>query len=115
MQFVVQAIMFVVQFCFGWIGRFLPQIAGFFGASIIQLLVGLGFGFASFTGFNVGTSYLIQAAMSGFDGVPAAVPQLLGLMWVDKGMNLIVSSGFALMTIKGMKAGSITRMGWGRQ
>ncbi|EGR0040921.1 DUF2523 domain-containing protein [Vibrio vulnificus] len=102
----------VIRFCFGWIGSALPWIAGFFGSTIIQFLIGLGWGVTAFTGFNVLTSELLQLATSGFTGVPSAVPQLLGLMWFDKAINLVLSTAIMLLTIKGVRAGTLTKSAW---
>lgn len=103
---------FLFQSIFGFIGRALPWIAGFFGSTVTQIALSFGWGVTTFTGFNVLTSYLLDFAASGMAGVPAAVPQLLGLMWVDKALNLMLSSAFALMTLKGLKAGKISRGAW---
>lgn len=104
----------VFTFFFGWARGSLPYIAGFFGSSIVQLLIGLGWTVTSFTGFNVLTDRLLAIAVSGFAGLPSDIAALLGLMWVDKAINLILSSAVGLMTIKGLKAGTISRGAWHR-
>ncbi|QFT09735.1 DUF2523 family protein [Vibrio sp. THAF190c] len=113
---ILNALWFIASFLFGWlftwIGRALPWIAGFFGSTVTQIALSFGFGVTTFTGFNMFTSRLLEFAASGMDGVPAAVPQLLGLMWVDKALNLMLSSAFVLMTIKGLKAGKFSRSVW---
>ncbi|MEZ9674742.1 DUF2523 family protein [Vibrio lentus] len=103
---------FLFSAIFGWFGRALPWIAGFFGSTVTQIALSFGWGVTTFSGFNILTSYLLDFAASGMAGVPAAVPQLLGLMWVDKALNLMLSSAFALMTLKGLKAGKISRGAW---
>lgn len=106
------AIRFVFTFLFGWLRGALPYLAGFFGTSVIQLLIGLGWTVTSFTGFNILTDRLLQVAVSGFAGLPSDIGALLGLMWADKAINLILSTGVGLLTIKGMKAGTLQRGGW---
>lgn len=103
---------FLFSSLFGWFGRALPFIAGFFGSTVTQIALTFGFGVTTFSGFNVLTSYLLEFATSGFSGVPAAVTQLLGLMWFDKAVNLMLSCAFALMTLKGLKAGTMSRGAW---
>ncbi|MEZ9204911.1 DUF2523 family protein [Vibrio splendidus] len=103
---------FLLRSIFGWVGRALPWIAGFFGSTITQVALTFGFGVTTFSGFNILTSYLLEFATSGMNGVPAAVPQLLGLMWFDKAVNLMLSAAFALMTLKGLKAGTMSRGAW---
>ncbi len=103
---------FIFSSLFGWLGRALPWIAGFFGSTIIQTAISFGWGVTTFSGFNILTSYLLEFAVSGMSGVPSAVPQLLGLMWFDKAINLMISSAVALMTLKGLKAGTMSRGAW---
>lgn len=105
-------ISFLFQSIFGFIGRALPWIAGFFGSTVTQIALSFGWGLTTFTGFNVLTSYLLDFAASGMSGVPSDVAQLLGLMWFDKALNLMLSSAFALMTLKGLKAGTMSRGAW---
>jgi len=104
----------IFNFLFGWIKSALPFIAGFFGASVVQLLIGLGWSVTAFTGFNILTDTLLETATASFTGLPQSVTQLLGLMWFDKALNLVLSAGVALMTIKGLKSGTINRGGWNR-
>ncbi|MEZ9437496.1 DUF2523 family protein [Vibrio atlanticus] len=110
--FVWSVLSFSFTFLFGWVGRALPFIAGFFGSTVTQIALSFGWGVTTFSGFNILTSYLLDFAASGMSGAPAAVTQLLGLMWVDKALNLMLSSAFALMTLKGLKAGKISRGAW---
>ncbi len=102
----------IVSNVFAWIGASLPWIAGFFGSTVAQILISVGFGVSSFTGFNLMTSYLLEIAVSGFAGLPSNISQLLGLMWVDKALNLMLSTAVALMTIKGLRAGTLMRSAW---
>lgn len=102
----------VFTFLFGWLRGALPAIATFFGTSITQLLIGMGFSITTFTGFNVLTEKLILAATSGFSGLTGDLAAILGLMWVDKAINMMLSAGVGLMTIKGLKAGTLSRGGF---
>lgn len=102
----------IFTFLFGWLGRSLPYFAVFFGSTVFQLLFSLGFGFSTFVGFNSLTGLIIDYALSGFSGLPDSVIHLLGLMWVDKALNLVLSSAIALMTLKGLKGGSLTKSVW---
>lgn len=102
----------IFTFLFGWFGRSLPIFAGFFGSTVFQLLFSLGFGFSTFVGFNSLTGLVIDYALSGFSGLPESIIHFLGLMWVDKALNLVLSSAIALMTMKGLKGGSLTKSAW---
>lgn len=103
---------FLLRSMFGWVGRALPWIAGFFGSTVTQIALTFGWGVTTFSGFNILTSYLLEFANLGMTGIPSAIPQLLGLMWFDKAINLMLSSAFALMTLKGLKAGTMSRGVW---
>ncbi len=103
---------FLLRSVFGWFGRALPWIAGFFGSTVTQIALSFGWGVTTFSGFNILTSRLLEFATAGMSGVPAAVPQLLGLMWFDTAVNLMLSSAMALMALKGLKAGTMSRGAW---
>ena len=103
---------FLLSSVFGWFGRALPWIAGFFGSTITQVALSFGWGVTTFSGFNILTSRLLEFATAGMNGVPAAIPQLLGLMWFDTAVNLMLSSAMALMALKGLKAGTMSRGAW---
>lgn len=92
----------------------LPFIAGYIGATGIQFLLSIGFGIATFTGVDLLINQLFVIAMSAFDGVPSTIIHMLGFLWVDKAFNLILSSGMTLLTMKGLRAGSITRSGFSK-
>lgn len=96
----------------------LPWIAGFFGASVSNILVSAGVGVVAFGGFNYLTSHFISIAVNSLAGIGdvgtfgADIVQLLGYMWVDKALNLVVSSAVALMALKGVREGVLNRQVW---
>ena len=96
----------------GWIGSAMPMIAGYLGATAIQLGLSVGFGIATFTGIDLGIDYMMDAAISAMGGIPARGVEMLGFLWVDKAFNLIFSSGTALLTLKGIRNGVATRQVW---
>lgn len=112
MPFIGNLLATIVTFLFGWVKHALPFIAGYLGASGSQFLISLGFGVTVFSGFNVATGYLIDLIMVHIGGLPAAIVQLLGLMWVDKFLNLMLSAAITLMTLKGLRGGAIAREVW---
>lgn len=97
---------------FGWIASALPWIAGYLGATAIQLMLSVGFGVVTFTGIDLGISYMMDAAISAMGGIPARGVEMLGYLWVDKAFNLIFSSGTALLTLKGIRNGVASRQVW---
>lgn len=44
----------------------------------------------------------------------ADIVALLGYMWVDRALNLLISSAVTLMALKGVKQGVLYRQGWWR-
>lgn len=96
----------------GWIGSAMPMLAGYLGATAIQLGLSVGFGIATFTGIDLGIDYMMDAAISAMGGIPARGVEMLGFLWVDKAFNLIFSSGTALLTLKGIRNGVATRQVW---
>lgn len=114
MNFLIQ----IPVLIFGFLKSALPWVAGFFGASISNVLVSAGVGVVAFGGFNYLTSYFMSIAINslaslGDVGVFGAdIVQLLGYMWADKALNLVVSSAVALMALKGVREGVLNRQVW---
>lgn len=105
-------------FIFQWVRSALPWLAGFVGASISNWAVSLGFGVVVYSGFNLLTGRLIATAvgsLSGLDsigGFGADIVQLLGYMWADKALNLLISTGAFLLAVKGVRQGVMMRQAW---
>ena len=97
---------------FSLIRTAIPFLAGFLGVAGYQFLIAIGVGVTAFTGFTVVTSYLIGLMVSSFNNLPTYVLQFLGLIWFDKAINLMLSTGLFLMTLKGLRAGAVTRQVW---
>lgn len=103
---------------FGWIRSSLPWIAGFFGATVSNVLVSAGFGVVVFTGFSILTGRLIGTAVDAFNGLDSIggigsdIVLLMGYMWIDKALNLMLSSGAFLLALKGVREGRFARQAW---
>lgn len=108
----MQLIISAFAFLFTWFRSALPFIAGYLGVAGSQFLISLGVGVTVFSGFNLATSHLIGTITSSFDTLPTYVLQFLGLIWFDKAINLMLSTGFFLLTIKGLRAGTVARQVW---
>lgn len=114
MGFIFQAFGFV----FTWLRGALPWIAGYFGAAASNILVSAGFGVVVFSGFNMLTGRLIGTAVESLQGLNdvggfgADIVMLLGYMWADKALNLLVSSGAFLLALKGVREGISMRQVW---
>ncbi len=96
----------------------LPWIAGAIGANVGQLFLSMGFGVVSFAGFDYLIGYFMDIAINSLTGLGdvgyfgADIVNLLGYMWLDKALNLLCSSAVALLVIKGVRGGVLTRQVW---
>ncbi|CCN40358.1 membrane hypothetical protein [Vibrio nigripulchritudo FTn2] len=97
---------------FGWFARALPWIAGFFGTTAAQVLISAGWGVTSFIGFDFVIGYFLEVAVTSLAGLPSDALQLLGLMWVDKAFNMMLSTATALLVLKGVRNGAMSRTVW---
>lgn len=116
LAYLIQPVITLLTFMFGglfrWIAASLPILAGFLGSTVVQVLISAGWGFTSFIGFDLLTSNLIELAVTGFGGIPGSVAQLLGVMWFDKAVNLVLSTATALMVLKGVRGGKKVIGAW---
>jgi len=84
---------------FAWFRNALPWIGGWLGASVSNWAISLGFGVVVFSGFTVLTNRLIATPVDAFNGLNgigemgADIIALMGYMWVDSALNLMISTG----------------------
>ncbi|MDN3699252.1 DUF2523 domain-containing protein [Vibrio clamense] len=103
---------------FTWLRSAMPWLLGAVGASFSNWIVSAGFGVVVFSGFNILTSRLIGTAVNSLNGLGdiggfgADIVMLLGYMWLDKALNLVISTGAFLMAIKGVRQGIAMRQAW---
>jgi len=103
---------------FTWFRAALPWIGGFFGASISSWAISLGFGVVVFSGFTVLTNRLIATAVEAFNGLNAIgdmgadIIALMGYMWIDSALNLMISTGAFLLALKGVREGRYAAQAW---
>lgn len=101
-----------------WFRGILPWVAGALGATVSNWLVAAGFGVVVFAGFDIATSRLIATAVNAFNdlnslgAIGADVIALAGYMWLDKALNLIISSGAFLLAVKGVRGGAYAAHVW---
>lgn len=81
---------------FAWL---IPAGIGALGTSIIsmgkKLIVGLGFGFIAYQGFDALMSWVIGMITANIAALPADIFQILAYMGVFKGLNILFS-GWAI-------------------
>lgn len=106
------------SFLFGWIRAALPWLAGALGATASNILISAGFGIVVFSGMDLLTGRLIATAVESFNGLNSLgalgsdVVALAGYMWLDKALNLMVSAGAFLLTLKGVREGAFAAQAW---
>lgn len=91
-----------------------PWVATVGTAFVTRMLYTLGFGVATFTGLTLVLDELLGYITSSFSDLPADIVGMLGLYGIDTAMNIMLSSGVALMVFKGISASSHSRMVWRR-
>lgn len=73
------------------------------------ILGALGIGYASFTGIDLLLDSLMTQLNTQKNSLTAITAQFLHLMGIDDGMNIIFSSSAAILTLKGIVGGKLTK------
>ncbi|OOE43761.1 hypothetical protein BZG06_10495 [Salinivibrio kushneri] len=98
---------------FYYIGAFLlsiaPQLIKFFTA---HAAVALGFSLVAFTGLHIGLDQLTQYIQDNIVGLPADMSAVLGLLGLDTGINIILSTMVWIVTYKGLSGTRSYRSAW---
>ena len=96
-----------MQFIVAAVAGALLQIA----ASMVgRVLLALGLGFVTYSGFNVGIDWLFTQLKTNMSSMPADVVSFLSWLWVDKAIGLVFSAYTAAVGIK--LAGGTTLTKW---
>jgi len=78
--------------------------------SVVQTLVGLGIGYATYTGVRALIDLAKQQVMTNIAGLPADAVSLLAVMKVDVSISILFSALVFRLFLMGMRSsGSITR------
>lgn len=90
-------------------------LIGGFGQSIIhgivKLLIALGFGFITYQGVDALIGYVLQHAYANFSAVSPEMLGMLGLLKIDKALNVLSSAYVARLAIQGVTSGLMTKFG----
>ena len=72
-----------------------------FAASMVgRVLLALGLGYVTYSGFDVAIDYLKTNIMQNFAGMPSEIVSFLAWLWVDKAIGLLFSSYTVAVTFK---------------
>ncbi|OOE42698.1 DUF2523 family protein [Salinivibrio kushneri] len=86
-----------------------PKLIKFFTA---HAAVALGFSLVAFTGLDLGIDQLTSYIQDNMSGLPADMSAILGLLGLDTGINIILSTLVWIMTYKGLSGARSYRSSW---
>lgn len=92
---------------------FVPALMGglatAMGSLVGRAVIGLGIGFVTYKGIDVGMQALQANAITSFKGIPAGMIGLMGYLWIDKAITVIFSAITVAITFKTI-GGAMKRM-----
>jgi hypothetical protein len=94
---------------------FAPFISAFwmlFGAGVWYVIKLIGFGLVTYTGLNFATDTILSYVQANFDGLPAHMLGILGLLGVDKAFNILLTVFSVRLVHMGVTGGSVTKTAW---
>jgi hypothetical protein len=62
-----------------------------FGAGVWYVIKLIGFGVVTYTGLNFATDTILSYVQANFDGLPANMLAMLGILGVDKAFNILLT------------------------
>lgn len=74
-----------------------------------RILFALGIGFATYTGVTSGFDALKSNVISNMQGLPATITGILGILRLDQGVTLILSTYAAVIATKAV-TGAVTKL-----
>jgi hypothetical protein len=88
---------------------FLGGLLSFVPALVGRVLLALGMGYATFTGFDLALDWVMESIKTNMSAMPADVMNFMAFMWVDRAIALIFSSVTMTLTLK-LTAGKLTKL-----
>lgn len=74
-----------------------------------RVLLGLGIGFVTYKGVDVGINAIKQNVLDSVNGLPAQALNLFGYLWLDKALSIIFSAVAVSLSMR-LLGGSVKRM-----
>jgi Protein of unknown function (DUF2523) len=91
---------------------FVPALVGALAAAMGtfagRALIALGVGFVTYKGIDVSVGMMKDSVLGGVRGLPADALNLVGYLWIDKALTVIISAISAAMTMKAI-GGSVKK------
>jgi len=82
----------------------LPRLIPFIGSIAIQCALTLGFSLVVVEGVNIGLDYFVNQIDSSFGGMPSDIIGIMGLLGLDKAVNIILTAYLFVLGLKGLSA-----------
>lgn len=89
---------------------FLGGLATVAGSIVGRVLLALGMGFVTYTGFDAAVTYLLNQIKGDLSAMPGDVLSLLGFLWVDRAIALVFSAYSAALFVKLAGSTKLTKL-----
>lgn len=80
------------------------------GSMVGRILLALGMGYVTYSGFDVGVTWLLDQIKSNIGSMGADTVSFLAYMWVDKAIGLIFSAYSAALVVKMAGSTKLTKL-----
>lgn len=80
------------------------------GSVVGRVLLALGMGYATYSGFDVAVTWLLDQIKSNIGAMPADVVGFFAFMWVDKAIGLVFSAYTAALVVKLAGSTKLTKL-----
>jgi hypothetical protein len=82
------------------------------GSGIWYVIKLIGFGLVTYTGLNFATDTILAYVQANFNGIPANMLSMLGLLGVDKAFNILLTVFSVRLVHMGVTGGKRTTTAW---
>jgi hypothetical protein len=80
------------------------------GSVVGRVLLALGMGFVTYSGFDVGVAWLLDQIKGNIGQMGADTVNFLAFMWVDKAIGLVFSAYSAALVVKMAGSTKLTKL-----
>jgi hypothetical protein len=80
------------------------------GSMVGRVLIALGMGYVTYSGFDVAVSWLLDQIKTNLGAMPADIVAFLSYLWVDKAIGLLFSAYGAALAVKLAGSTKLTKL-----
>jgi len=80
------------------------------GSVVGRVLIALGMGYVTYTGFDLSVTWLLDQIKSNIGSMPAEIVSFFAFMWVDKAIGLVFSAYAAALVVKLAGSTKLTKL-----